>query len=647
MKSSKFYTLFTFFFCAALALSCNCLNETAPTDGSEPGGSTGEAAEVYKKIYGDIVPEELLKLLQETCDGVYLADRIDPPLELIGKTIRGRQFKRCTNITEDWEWENGARYADVEITITDYDPVSHTCLYTLREYFYDGNYKKLSNITESEKAYLLGGDGYFTLFASTVTERTEGEHAGAKGRFLSLLHGEYTPIGVKDFKWYLQAVDTKKEDGFIEIGKARGFEEQFGGSGVISAFKDVIEWSRSYGGSYYDTEPSLVATKDGGYIFAGRTISHDGDVSVVWGVSGGAEDNVWVAKLSPTGDIQWEKTYGGETNRFQSSIRETTDGGYILAGDTHSSKRELDIWIMKLSSSGTVEWEKLYRGSSHDKADDIYPTADGGYILVGNTESNDGDIGGDHHGREDIWAVKLSPSGDMEWSKVLGGSNDDRASAVRQTAEGGYILVGETSSTDGDVSGNHGSSDIWVVKLSPSGGMEWEKALGGSEHDGGTYYGGPDIELTKDGGYILTGSSQSKDGDISESHGEADLWVVKLASSGDIQWEKTLGGPGSDFGYAIELTKDSGYILAGMSNSYKGDVRDNRGHYDAWAVKLRKDGDLVWSKTFGGSEEDNAYSIVQAADGSYVLAGETKSNDGDVSGNHGEGDIWVVKLNSK
>jgi len=291
----------------------------------------------------------------------------------------------------------------------------------------------------------------------------------------------------------------------------------------------------------------------------------------------------------------------------------------------------------------SLEWQKCLGGANEDGAYSIQQTSDGGYIVAGYTGSNDGDVSG-NHGDYDYWIVKLTSSGTLEWQKAFGGiygTGYTIAHSIQQTNDGGYIVAGYTDSNEGDVSGNHGYDDYWVVKLTCSGTLEWQKALGGTGVDDAS-----SIQQTSDGGYIVAGETQSNDGDVSGNHGNSDYWVVKLTSSGTLEWQKALGGTSYDVAFSIQRTSDGGYIVAGYTLSNDGDVSGNHGSGDYWVVKLTCSGILEWQKAFGGTDYDYAYSIQQTNDGGYIVAGGTNSHDGDVSGNHGWSDYWVVKLNS-
>ena len=219
------------------------------------------------------------------------------------------------------------------------------------------------------------------------------------------------------------------------------------------------------------------------------------------------------------------------------------------------------IFICSCDEEGTkilpdTSWQKSLGGSMEDIAYSILQTTEGGYVISGGSSSNNGDVSG-NHGQNDYWIVKLTSTGEISWQKSLGGSEDDHANCIQQTNDGGFIISGESLSNDCDVSGNHGNADYWIVKLTSSGEIEWQKALGGSEDDLAF-----SIQQTTDGGYIIGGISTSNDGDVSGNHGQKDYWIVKLASTGEIDWQKSLGGSGDDYARSIQQTTDGGYIIA-------------------------------------------------------------------------------------
>jgi hypothetical protein len=298
-----------------------------------------------------------------------------------------------------------------------------------------------------------------------------------------------------------------------------------------------------------------------------------------------------ILKLSSNGEIEWQKTYGGSWDDVR-SFQQTIDGGYIVAGWTGSfGAGGDDIWILKLSSTGDIEWQKTYGGSEYDRALSVQQTSDGGYIIAGKTDSFGAEGG-------DTWVLKLSSAGEIEWQKTFGGSSDDYASSIQETSDGGYIIAGKTDSFGA------GGDDTWVLKLSSAGEIEWQKTYGGSSDDYAS-----SIQETSDGGYL------------------------KLSSAGEIEWQKIYGE--SSWGiYSFQQTSDGGYIITGTTRSF------NAGWLgDIWILKLSSNGDIEWNKFYGGDySTDVASSVQQTSDGGYIVTGDT------YSWGAGESDIWVLKL---
>jgi len=352
--------------------------------------------------------------------------------------------------------------------------------------------------------------------------------------------------------------------------------------------------------------------------------------------------------------IQWQKAVGGTgVDTFRSTLQ-TSDGGYIIAGSSTSVDGDIsgnhgssDVIVVKLSPLGSIEWQKSYGGSGNESAESIKKTSDGGYVIVGSSSSLDGDVTG-NHGFGDFWIIKIAGDGVLQWQKSLGGTNGDNGRAIQQTPDGGYIVGGSTSSIDGDVTGNHnppatvGNSDYWVVKLTETGNIVWQKCLGSFSSD---YL--SSIAMTNDGGYIAVGEVQANDGDVTGHHGDFDYWVVKLSSAGAIECQKALGGSGWDAGRDIIQNSAGNYIVAGYSSSGNGDITGMHGDGDGWVLELDAAGNIIWQKAVGGTGSDFLYSVRQAVDG-YILAGDTTSNDEDASGNHGTDsfDYWGIKLSA-
>jgi hypothetical protein len=294
------------------------------------------------------------------------------------------------------------------------------------------------------------------------------------------------------------------------------------------------------------------------------------------------------------------KTIGGSVTDVAYSIIQSSDGGYAVAGYTESfGAGGRDIYVVKLDSSGNIIWTKTIGGSSDDEAFSIIQSSDGGYIVAGRTSSFGAGSG-------DIYVVKLDSSGNVVWAKTIGGSSNDWAISITQSSDGGYVVAGSTWSFGA------GSGDIYVVKLDSSGNIVWTKTIGGNSDDFAR-----SIIQSSDGGYVVAGLTQSF------GAGGYDFYVVKLDSGGNIVWTKTIGGSDDDDAFSIIQSSDGGYVVAGYTSSF------GAGDWDFYVVKLDSSGNVVWTKTIGGNSGEFAFSIIQSSDGGYVVAG-----------------VYVVKLDS-
>lgn len=401
------------------------------------------------------------------------------------------------------------------------------------------------------------------------------------------------------------------------------------------AFKKV------YGGSGQDEVLSMISTEGGGYFLAANNSSTNGDVTGNKGDKDG-----WAVKLNKAGAIEWQRSLGGSNYDLMYSAIGGRNDTYILAGltvsndgDVSGHHGEYDGWIVKLSSLGDLIWQKPYGGTGSENFEQIIKCENGGYLAVGMTNSKDGDVSGQHGEEDDGWVVKLNESGNIQWQKALGGTGTDRVYGATNTMDGGYLLVGTTTSADGDVSENHGVADAWVVKLDRNGNIKWEKTFGGSDLDDFNH-----VTLTRDGDFVMTGSTSSTDGDVSGNHGETDMWVVKINGKGKLQWQKTLGGSGFEQSREIFPTVDGGFVITGPSGSNDGDVSGNHGGTDGCIFKINSKGKKEWQKSIGGSDTDVLNTIIAKWDGTIAVAGWTNSTDGDATGNHGASDAWVVSI---
>ncbi|MGR3177185.1 MAG: hypothetical protein ACUZ8E_03905 [Candidatus Anammoxibacter sp.] len=366
---------------------------------------------------------------------------------------------------------------------------------------------------------------------------------------------------------------------------------------LLLARTSHAQWAATYGGVGGDEAEIIQQTSDGGYIVAGETRS--------FGAGGG---DLWVLKLDSSGGVQWQKTYGGTNDDKPVFIQQTSDGGYIVVGETSSfGAGDGDFWVLKLDTGGNIQWQKAYGGGGGEEEPFLQQTSDGGYIVTGSTES----FGA---GGADFWVLKLDSGGDILWQKTYGGSNDDEATSIQQTSDGGYIVAGSTDSFGA------GLSDIWVFKLDSNGNIQWQKTYGGTNHDEPFF-----LQQTSDDGYIVSGETRSF------GAGGEDVWVLKLNSSGNVQWQKTYGGVGGEGGMTCQAT-DGGYIVAGSTESF------GAGNEDAWVLKLDSNGNVQWQKVYVGVDE--AENIQQTSDGGYIVTGSTESFGA------GGADFWVLKLKS-
>ena len=332
--------------------------------------------------------------------------------------------------------------------------------------------------------------------------------------------------------------------------------------------------------------------------------------------------------------MRLSKCFGGTDYDYLYNVIQTNDGGYLAVGYTNSKNGDVssnhgkrDGWLIKVDSTGNTIWSKAFGGTGTDYLCIVRQTDDNGYVAVGYTASNDGDISG-NHGNGDGWIVKVDATGTKVWSKCFGGFGAEKLNSIYQTSDGGYVAVGYTLSNDG-----------WIIKVDSSGNLLWSKAFGGSSSD--ILY---NVIQTDDGGYIAVGNTYSNNGDISGNHGGYEGWIIKVDSSGNLLWSKVFGGTSAEQLNSIYQSDDGGYIAVGYAYSNDGDISGNHGNGDGWILKVDETGNKEWSEVFGGTNYDSFDSIIKTSNGEYITVGYTESNDGDVSGNHGNGDGWIVKF---
>ena len=421
---------------------------------------------------------------------------------------------------------------------------------------------------------------------------------------------------------------------------------------ALRAQTPYLAWQNCFGGPYVDDGEAIIPTSDGGYIMTGSVGGPGGNVV---GYHGNPEvGDCWVIKLSSTGTLQWQVCLGGDDYDDGSVVLQTSDGGYLVGGQsatpagngnvTSTNHGGTDFWVVKLNGTGVIQWENSYGGELNEYLYGMQPTPDGGYVLAGCTQSVGGQVSG-NHGGQDYWVVKINSTGTLQWQKCLGGSNDDFAYGVAVCADGTLIVNGYTTSNDGNVTGYHGAEDMWVVKLDAGGNVLWQHCLGGSGQDVGWA-----VVATADGGCVAAGYAQSSDGDVVGNHGVGDMWAVSLSSStGAIRWQGCYGGSSNEFAYNIAATADGGYLLAGSTNSNDGEVTcyDADSYQMGWVVKTNGTGVLQWETVLGGDFYDEEHSVQPTPDGGAIVGGYTASND--LPNYHADvgstiGDFYVAKL---
>ncbi len=310
----------------------------------------------------------------------------------------------------------------------------------------------------------------------------------------------------------------------------------------------AMEWNQTYGGTDFDEGYSVAQTSDGGYIITGVT-----------GSFGAGQEDVWLIKTDENGIEEWNKTYGRADPDGGYCVEQTSpDGGYIITGVTGSFGGGAEVWLIKTDENGIEEWNKTYGRAGSDGGYCVEQTVpDGGYIITGYTYS--------FGGGAEVWLVKTNASGAEEWNQTYGRAGIDRGRCVVQTTDGGYIITGSTTSFGG-------GDEVWLIKTYPDGAEEWNRTYGGAGADYAYC-----VRQTTDGGYIITGDTSSF-GDP-----DGDVWLIKTDASGNEKWNQTYGATDEDWGYCVEQTGDGGYIITGGTNSF-----DGRG-YDFWLVKVFHD----------------------------------------------------------
>ncbi|MFI5173018.1 MAG: MopE-related protein, partial [Chitinophagales bacterium] len=425
-----------------------------------------------------------------------------------------------------------------------------------------------------------------------------------------------------------------------------------------------IQWQNVIGGTGSDLGKSIHQTADGGYIIGGDSYSGIGGDKTEPNVSGGtATLDFWIVKTDAAGNILWQNTIGGTMGDEFVELNMTSDGGYIFGGTSYSGmtgdKTEAnmsggtttsDFWIIKLDASGNILWQNTIGGAQNETLYSVTQTTDGGYIIGGTSYSG---ISGDKTEANvsggtltsDYWIIKLDAAGNIVWQNTIGGTVSDILYDVEQTADAGYIAAGYSySGISGDktvvnISGGTVTSDFWILKLNAVGNIEWQRSIGGTGSDFAK-----DIEQLSDGGYIIGGESTSEiSGDKSEPLGGSyDTWIVRIDASGTIIWENTINGESSDGLNSIRQTADGGFIFSGYtSTSEDGDFAEVAlfgGEYGI--IKLDASGNILWQSAIGGTSFESHSEAELTADGGYILIGYSSSG---IGGDKTEGTVGGIQ----
>lgn len=438
---------------------------------------------------------------------------------------------------------------------------------------------------------------------------------------------------------------------------------------ILSAQNPLVkQWDYRYGGTDHEFITSFQQTSDGGFILGGFSSSPaSGDKAK--NTKGGFD--YWIIKIDSLGNKQWDKDLGGSADDRLYSLQQTSDGGYILGGTSNSGiggdKTQAnwdsinfthDFWVVKINASGTKQWDMDFGGTNDDYISSVQQTNDGGYILAGSSLSGmNGDKSAPNRDTisitHDFWLVKIDSLGIKQWDVTLGGTGDDQLASVAQTIDGGYLVAGESNSgISGDKTQvNKGLIDYWIIKIDSTGNMQWDSDFGGTEND--ILY---SMKKTSDGGFILGGISKSgisadkTQPNWDNSNSTYDYWIIKLSSSGIKQWDKVIGGTLSEpqFGN-ISQTIDSGYLLSGISYSQisGNKTENNLGIEQTWVVKTDSLGNVKWDKTVFTTAEDECGYAIQTNDGCYLMANNTAAG---IGGDKTESnwssfeDYWIVKF---
>lgn len=412
----------------------------------------------------------------------------------------------------------------------------------------------------------------------------------------------------------------------------------------ITSRAQVAFWQKFLGGSGYDIGKELIVKPDGTMIIAGESFSSDGVLSD----NHSENSDILICKYATQDIYFWKHNYGGSGYEEVGDLIETRDGGYVLIGTTDSPDGDpnknygfLDIWVLKLDYMGKLEWSSVFGGTGNDRGFAITETYDGGFLIGGESGSVNGTMKSPHHGGLDSWIAKLSSDGELLWERHLGGTANERVVRIHETEAGKYMLIHVSNSNDGDIALHLGKKDIWITNINEFGNIESQYTYGGAEND--------DIHSSRfdnDNFLMLAGTTFSSTREESIHLGRGEAWVIKLDSQGRMMWNRTFGGSRSDGANDVFPTYDGGYIIIGMTRSTDGDIDFNQGYFDGWAIKINRDGFMTWNRAMGFQGKDFLLNVAEVPTGGYVALGfcEQTQDGVELPGHNGSADMWICNF---
>ena len=439
----------------------------------------------------------------------------------------------------------------------------------------------------------------FTLFIFITSDYGYAEKKNSQTNFV-----EFDSLSVKSRNNNNQSIEIRYiEDDFFDESKI-SFKKNIIVDTDVGKIK-LLKIIKTFGGKDWEEGKAILQTIDNGYIIVGEKNPYGGspvdDIITFY-------SDIWVIKIDNSGKMIWNHTFGGSKNDYVNSIQPTSDGGFIIAGSTESyGAGGHDYLLIKINSEGNMQWNKTFGGNNTDLSYFSHQTSDGGFIIIGTSTLYDKE--------GDIWLIKINSTGEMVWNKTFGNENTNRGFYVQQISDEEYIIAGDTWSD------NDTDSDLWIIKIDDIGNMLWNITFGGNKHE---YCNS--VLQTIDNGFIILGNT------ISFGAGSADIWLIKINSSGELEWNKTFGGDKDDYGRSFQRTIDGGYIIGGSTKSY------GEGKEDFWLIKIDSEGNEEWNKTYGGSNNERAESLQQTVDYGYIITGKIQTPNDD--------DIWLIKTDS-